>query len=134
MAQMTDPYQALVAFQKAMDEGTIGVTPGLLNPDVLVHGDDAGGYKRMTYVQFDGATVVALVAFVAYDYKDDVPVLQIGYAVAEKYRRQGRAKALVMSAIAEMQNGLAGIFEHVYIEAVVSADNAASRRVGVEPT
>jgi RimJ/RimL family protein N-acetyltransferase len=60
---------------------------------------------------------------------EGTPCFQIGYAVPEAYRRQGRAKTVVGMAVEELQRGFSGRGPALYVEAVVGVDNAPSRRV-----
>jgi predicted acetyltransferase len=54
----------------------------------------------------------------------------IGYAVPEAYRNQGRAKEVVRAEIAEMRHDALQYGHSVfYVEAIVGADNKRSQRV-----
>jgi RimJ/RimL family protein N-acetyltransferase len=74
--------------------------------------------------------VTAFVVFALVQPIEGKHCFALGYAVPEAYRNQGRAKEVVTVAIAELQHGLgrAGI-SPFYVEAIVGADNMASRRV-----
>jgi predicted acetyltransferase len=79
-------------------------------------------------VRLDRQTVTALVLVVLSDPIEDTPCFQIGYAVPKAHRGQGRAKSALESAIAELKYGLArNKISTFYIEAVVGADNEASK-------
>lgn len=72
--------------------------------------------------------------------ENGVHFMQIGYAVPEDLRGQGRAKEIARAAIAELRKGLgeAGV-KSFYVEAVVGVGNLASIQVaakiiGGEPT
>jgi hypothetical protein len=68
--------------------------------------------------------------FVLVDPFDGSPCFQIGYAVPERYRGRGRAKDIVVAAIAELKRGLTGnAVPAFYIGAVVGTDNEPSMRV-----
>ena len=64
------------------------------------------GSPQFTYVRLDGHTVTALVMFVHVQPLKELLCFQLGVAVPEKYRAQGRAKEIVTAATAELQNGL----------------------------
>ena len=128
---MTDPANSLQSFQEELLLGTVRPTPTRLDPDLFLYRDSPlGEGSRMTYVRLEGSTVTALVMFVPEEYIDGVPCAGIGYAVPQGYRGQGRAKEIIRAGIADMQYGLGlqGI-PAFYVEAIVGADNSASRRV-----
>jgi hypothetical protein len=132
MSQMTDPSAALKSFQEALADGALPLQPGAIDPELFVHPDQPNGRTRLTFVRLDRRrTVTALVMFVLHvDPIEGSPCFQIGYAVPERYRGQGRAKDIVTAAIAELKTGLTvnGI-PAFYIEAVVGTENEPSKRV-----
>lgn len=130
MAQMTDPTAALIDFQRVFETERIPLQPGVIDPALYVHLDQPTGSPRFTYVRLNRRTVTALVMFAQVPPLKGLPCFQLGVAVPEKYRAQGRAKEIVTAAIAELQNGLGrnGIAAF-YIEAVVGRDNEPSQRV-----
>ncbi|WP_167811285.1 GNAT family N-acetyltransferase [Ralstonia pseudosolanacearum] len=130
MPQMADPSHALKSFQDELHLGTVNSKQGELDRDLFVYLDHPGGEPRFTYVRLDGKLVTALMMFAVVEPIRGIPCFQIGYAVAEQYRNQGRAKDAVVAAIGEMRNGFgrAGI-PRFFVEAIVGADNAASNRV-----
>ena len=71
-----------------------------------------------------------MVIFAAQPPEHGKPYFSVGYAVPKAFQKQGRAKDVLVAAIADMQAGLSrnGIPEF-YIEAIVGADNAASRKI-----
>lgn len=133
MNQMTDPHNSLVSLQFAFSAGVIQSQPGKIDPSLNVLMDfptDDPKVARMTYFKVrDGQVIGSLSAFLA-DPIDGVPCFDVGYAVAEGFRGQGIATAIVEGAIAEMRHGYgrAGI-KTFYIEAVVGAHNIASQHV-----
>lgn len=130
MAAMTDPTDALVSFQEALRQGAIEMQRGALDRELFVHLDHPNGQARFTYVRVERQTVTALVNLTVVDPIEGIPCLQIGVAVPEKYRKQGRAKEAVEAAIAELQHGLArSKIATFYVEAIVGADNEASKHV-----
>lgn len=128
---MTDPTTALNSFQEALLKGVIPLQQCNVYSDLYVYRDvPAPNVSRITYVRLEGTVVTAYVAFA-----DCAPIgrtrcFQIGYAVPEAYRSQGRAKEIVRMAIAEIKKGLkhAGVGTF-YIEAIVGADNKPSQIV-----
>jgi len=127
---MTDPSSALHSFQKELLRGKIPLQRGAVNPDLYLHGDHPHGTPRLTYVKLENSTVTAFVSFVLCDPIEGIPCFNIGYAIPEAYRNQGRAKEIIGMAISEMRHGLgrtgASAF---YVEAIVGADNKPSQRV-----
>ncbi len=138
MPNMTDPTDALTSFQEVLLVGRIDLQRCVIDTELYVHVDRPNGMPRLSYVRLEGKTVTTFVNFVSCDPIDGTPCFQIGYAVPERYRGQGRAKDTVSAAIAEMQAGLGrnGI-SNFYVEAIVGVDNLASRRVAeqaISPT
>jgi hypothetical protein len=130
MPRMTDPFAALQSFQEAFANGALSLERGAIDPELFIHVDHPNGSTRFTYVRLDHRTVIALVMFALADPLEGSPCLQIGYAVPERYRAQGRAKDIVVAAIAELKKGLTGNgVPAFYIEAVVGMDNEPSMRV-----
>lgn len=125
---MTDPSDALRSFQKQLKQLQLHQCD--LDKELFVHLDHPDGNPRFTYVRLEDQTVTTLVNFIPVDPIEGTPCFQIGYAVPEAYRKQGRAKNAVISAIAEMRNGLArNGLKTFYVEAIVGKENEASRRV-----
>ncbi|UPT63342.1 MAG: GNAT family N-acetyltransferase [Hyphomonadaceae bacterium JAD_PAG50586_4] len=127
---MTDPTDALVSFQQALTAGQITLVRGELDKNIYVHSDRPNGELRLTYATLNGKVVTALVLFVNSDPLDGAPCFNLGYAVPDAFRNQGRAKALVLAAIAELRNGLSrnGITKFS-VEAIIDASNVPSQRV-----
>jgi hypothetical protein len=130
VVQMTDPLAALTSFQEVLETEGIALQPGVIDPALFVHLDQPTGSPRFTYVRLDRRTVTALVMFAQMPLLKGLPCFQMGVAVPEKYRAQGRAKDIVTAATAELQNGLGrnGVAEF-YIQAVVGTNNEPSKRV-----
>jgi RimJ/RimL family protein N-acetyltransferase len=131
---MVDPSDGLQSFQQAFLLGQIELQPGILDKDLYLHVDEPNGEKRLTYVRLDGTTVAAFVNFVWSHPIDGVPCLGIGYAVAEAYRNQGRAKEIVNAAISDLKHGLGRSGKHraFFVEAIVGADNIPSQHVAAQ--
>ena len=129
MASMTDPSSAMHSFQDVLLRRGVQLRHGALHPDLYLHADDAHGQPRFTYVTLEKNTVTAFVNLVLCAPVEGTPCFQIGYAVPEAYRRQGRAKAVAGMAVAELQHGFTGRGPALYVEAVVGTDNTASQRV-----
>jgi hypothetical protein len=128
---MTDPSDALKSFQQALVDGEIQLQRGQIDPELFLHLDHTNGQPRFTYVRLKHQTVTALVILVIGDPIEGVPCFQIGYAVPEAYRSQGRAKNAVGAAIIELRHGLARnrIISTFYVEAIVGTDNESSKHV-----
>lgn len=91
--------------------------------------DQPDGNIRLSYVRLDGMKLTAFAVLAVTEPIDGTPCFQIGVAVPEQFRRQGRAKEIMTAALAEMASGFgrAGVKEF-YVEAIVSVDNEASNR------
>jgi hypothetical protein len=129
---MTDPSAGMKSFQKELRRGGIAIHVAKTDPNLFVHRDAPKGPPeyRFTYVRLKGTTVTAMVIFAAQSPEDGKPYFAVGYAVPKKFQKQGRAKEILVAAIADMQAGLArnGMPEF-YIEAIIGADNMASRKI-----
>jgi hypothetical protein len=127
---MTDPLNALQSFQQALLRGGIQLQRGVLDRDLYVHVDKPNGETRFTYARLEARAVTAFVEFVSWEPIEGTPCFNIGYAVPEAYRNQGRAKEVIRAAISEMQHGFGrhglSVF---YVEAIVGANNKPSQRV-----
>lgn len=130
LTRMTDPSDALISFQQALVDGEVQLQRGQIDPDLFVHLDHPHGQPRFTYVRLERQTVTALVILVISDPIDSVPCFQIGYAVPESYRSQGRAKNAVDAAIVELKHGLSrNKISTFYVEAIVGTNNEVSKHV-----
>jgi hypothetical protein len=128
---MTDPSNALQLFQqKLLLHGDAKLQRGVLDQDLFLHVDSPNGIPRYTYVRLEGRIVTALVMFALVEPIERRFCFNIGYAVPEPYRNQGRAKEAFCAALSELQHGLgrAG-FSVFYVEAIVGSDNIPSQRV-----
>jgi len=131
MPSMANPSLALTSFQKALAAGGLRLERGRVDPNVYLHVDYLQGQPRFTYVHLNGQTVLAFASFVPNGSFEGHANLAADYAVPERYRNQGRGKAILAAGIAEMQNGFRGR-PPFYIEAVVSVNNPASQKVAQE--
>jgi len=130
---MTDPSHALKSFQEGFLLGEIQLQRGDIDRELFVHRDEPNGTFRFTYVRLQRQTVTAFVEFVICDPIEGALCFNIGYAVPEAYRSQGRAKNAVSAAIAELKQGLARSKITTFcVEAIVGIDNKASQHVAAE--
>jgi len=130
MPGMADPHAALLSFQQALADGEIQLRPGELDPKLFLYADQPNGRARFTYVRLNNRTVTAFVNLAVADPIEGMPCFQIGYAVPEAFRGQGRAKDAVKAALAELKNGIARAnITTFYVEAVVGKDNEPSKHV-----
>jgi RimJ/RimL family protein N-acetyltransferase len=131
-AKMTDPSVGMKSFQQELRRGGITIQTAKTDPNLFVHLDAPNGPPeyRFTYVRLKGKTVTAMVIFSAEPPEDGKPYFTVGYAVSKRFQKQGRAKEILVAAIADMHAGLVrnGIPEF-YVEAIVGADNMASRKI-----
>ncbi len=130
MPKLTDPMDGLRSFQEYLPTGALELQPGRTDPSLFVHLDSPAGEPRLTYVRLEGEIVAAFVVAVMAGREDGLPVFQLGYAVPEVFRGQGRAKKMLAAAVAELTQGLGrnGV-QAFFIEAVIASDNEASQRV-----
>jgi RimJ/RimL family protein N-acetyltransferase len=127
---MTDPMNALLSFQQEFLVLKPKLKPARTDRNLYLYVDAPNGEIRVTFVRLEGKTVTALVSFAENDPIEGVHCYDIGYAVAEAYRNQGRAKEIVAAAIKELR----GNGEAFYVNAIVKADNVVSQRVAAQVT
>lgn len=127
---LPDVSSALKSFQQALTENALQVQRGDLDREMLVHMDRPNGETRLTYARVSGRTVVVLIQFIPCDPYEREPCFNVGWAVAEAYQGQGKAREAVVAALKEMRNGFAraGI-EAFWVEAIIGEDNVASQRL-----
>ncbi|GBR02118.1 N-acetyltransferase [Gluconobacter cerinus] len=127
---MADPMNALIDFRRAIAQQEIRVQPAAFYPDVFLHVDQPAGAPRYTYALVEGGEVTAVALLALTEPIEGVPTFQLGYAVIESRRSNGRAQRVAMAAIDELCRGLCrnGITK-LYFEAVVDRENVASLHV-----
>jgi len=128
---LPDPALSLEAFQHAIMTGEIILDPGLVDPDLYVLRDHpARGRPRFTFARIrEDATVTAFAVAVLAEPVNGLPCFQIGYAVPKRFRKQGRAKAIVGAALAELRHDLEDAVPVYFVAAVVGVDNPISQAV-----
>ena len=133
MPAMTDPMNALKSFQQELPRGSLKLQQCETDKTLYVHVDQPTGKPRFTYVHLDGKTVTAMAIFALVDPINRTECFHLGYAVAEKYRGQGKGKDIVAAAIKELANGFSRTpITTFYIEAVVGEDNEASHKIAAK--
>lgn len=133
MTEMTDPSRALKSFQFAFLGGEIQLRRADIDRELYAYLDKPEGSPRFTYVRLQRRTVTAFVEFVICDPIEELLCFNIGYAVPEAFRSQGRAKSTVSAAIAELRHGLArNKIAPFYVEAIVGVRNNASQHVAAK--
>jgi len=130
MSRMTNPMDGLISLQHEIKKNGFQLNPCVLHTDLQVVLDQPNGETRITYAMIDFGRVRAFVTYVSADPINGIPCFGVGYAVPEKFRRQGLASKIIDKSIDEMKHGLArnGI-QKFYIEAVVGESNISSRKV-----
>jgi GNAT superfamily N-acetyltransferase len=128
MPAMTDPSDALSSFQAAYEAGLLQreLLPGLVDKTLHLHVDKPNGTPRFIYLRIERGVITAMAIIASAELVGDVACVQIGYAVHENYRGEGRAKALVKSAVAEFKNGFAG-YPTLYLEVLGDARRDAAK-------
>ncbi len=127
---LPDIAGALKSFQQAFSAGAIGLQHGALDPELFVHVDRPNGEMRLTYVRLQGKKVTAMVQFIPCDPVKGEPCFNVGWAVPEELRGQGRSGEAFIAALKEMRHGFASHgMAAFWVDGVVGADNVASQRV-----
>jgi hypothetical protein len=127
---MTDPMDALVYLQEALDAGTVQMRSSDIHPDLKVLVDHPLGELRLTYASIADGIVQSIALFLMVDPLDGVPCFALGWAVIESMRGRGLATETMVKAMEELQKGLKrnGIHKF-YVEAIVARSNVASNRL-----
>lgn len=129
---MIDPFDALESFQQAiLSNGLIdALQTGELDPSVRILMDSVNRKPRLTYVNLDNKTVTAMAVFVEGRKMEGHHLFDVGYAVPETFRKQGRATNIVKIAISELESALPKIgIPKFFVQAVVGTKNEASQEV-----
>lgn len=131
MGKMTDPTNTLVALQDSISMMAVQMERGRIHTDLAVYLDQpAQGTQRITYAKVTNkGEVKAIAVFVNTESHDGLPCFQVGYAVAERFYRQGLGSEIVRKSIAEMVNGFRDVMPSFFIEAIVGASNRASLKI-----
>lgn len=130
MPEMTDPMNALVKLQAAVDHGKVDLNPCEIYPDLRMIADQPGGKLRMTYANIEKGKVLSVSLFVLTEPIRGIPCFQVGYAVIEPMRQRGLASDIVAKGIQELRNGFKrNGLEKFYVEAVVAVSNTPSNRL-----
>jgi len=130
MPQMTDPHDALVAFQQGLDDGEIPLQQAKEDPDIWICRDQPNGNTRLSYLLVRDRIIVALAMIVHDGFSAGSPCFGVGYAVHEGYRGKGLGNRIASSATKEFVSGMVGAgVKSFFLEAIVGVDNLASRRI-----
>lgn len=127
---IVNPMDAFITFQPALDAGEIQLERGRIDRDAYVLFDQPAGEPRFTYVRLEDGIATAMAQIVFAEPFEGKRVAQLGYAVLEHLRGQGRAKDIARAAMTEFTNGVrANGWGEFYFEAMVGIDNPASLAV-----
>lgn len=130
MTQMTDPHDGLVELQKAIDAKVVKMDFCTLHPDVCIHFDRPNGEHRFSYANIVNGEIRAFAVFVIVEPLNNLPCFNIGYAVPEKYRRQGLGTEILNKSIDELAYGFGrNNIKEFYLEAIVGKDNIPSQKL-----
>ena len=128
---MTNPHDGLLSMQAAIDANAIAFHRGELDNDLFVHVDKpTPNVVRYSYTYIENGIATALSIVVMVEPIDGTPCFQIGYAVPNELRGQGRATRVLKASVAEIRSGLTrhGVGQ-ICIEAIIGTDNLPSIRV-----
>jgi hypothetical protein len=127
---MTDPMQALVQLQSALDNRIVRLRPCEIHKDLSVIADEPNGRPRFTYAKLEGTKVQSISLFALVDPVDGFPCFQMGCATVEAVRGRGFATDVTTKGIDELRNGIKrNRVEKFYVEAIVSVANEPSNRL-----
>ncbi len=127
---MTDPHNALVSFQSALQLGLLQPFRCRIHKELVFWCDIPNDFPRVTYALLDKDNVVkAMALLVRAEPCDDGPCFNVGYAVAESFRGQGLAYEILEKSLEEFIALSKGEAPRIYIDTVVGVDNIASQKV-----
>jgi len=127
MARMANPHDALASLEQAIASGELRPQRGEIDPTLGVLVDRPNGELRLTYIRLLRGKVVALLMVIQCEPVDGERCYNLGWAVAEGSRGQGKAKEIVRAGLAELAQGLKGAgIDAFYVEAIVGRENLAS--------
>ena len=132
MPAIVDPHIGFVSFQEALRAGTIRPTPCTSHPELYVlHDTPEPGTQRLTYAFVTGSLAKAYAVYVLAEPLNGRPCFGVGYATDVEYRGQGLATKLVKASLVELEQGISPKLSApgFYVEAIVGADNVASKKV-----
>ena len=128
---MTDPASALPSFQEALDNNELAVQRSKTDPDLFLALDQPEeDVVRLTYFRTEESKVIGICIVVPNGSHDGVRCFDLGYAVVDEFRLQGRGTELVGAAVKDHIVGMAraGV-KSLYVEAVIGIGNVASQRI-----
>jgi hypothetical protein len=127
---ITDPMDALVGLQSALNVRSVQLRPCELHSELNVLLDHPNGVPRFTYALVQNNKVHAIALFVVTKPVEGIPCFNIGYAVVESMRNMGVATKILQQAISELMHGLGrSSAKEFYLEAIVSTANLASNKL-----
>jgi len=131
MTGMTDPTVGMNSLQRAIGKNEVTLQKCDIYPDLQMLVDHpAPGEVRVTYVQVIHGRVRGYVVFIKAQPFEGLPCFSIGYAVPEKFRRNGIGAQIVEKSIQEMKSGMArNGLKRFYVEAIVDSENIASQKL-----
>lgn len=130
---MTDPMNAFVSLQQALDDQEIPLQSGDKHKDILVISQSFPGFQRMTYAKVEGGTVQSMVMFVLMGQSDGFLCFQLGWATLESERGRGHATEIVGKGMEELRDGLkAKGIKKIRMEAVISDSNLPSNKLALK--
>lgn len=133
MSEMTDPMNALIQLQVALDNHHISPSPCELHKDILVEADQPNGVPRYTYFKHSESKVQAIALFALIEPVEGIPCFQIGWATLDSVRNLGYATDVIKKSISELTNGL---MRHnittFYLEAIISSSNQPSIKLATK--
>lgn len=132
MNQMVNPYDALVSYQQALNDKLINPDVCKLHTDLTVLFEDFGEEFRFTYALTEDGIVKGIVLFVRADPINGINCFSIGYAVTETFQNQGIAKEIIEKSIDELRNGFKDLLPQFYVEAIISVNNEASKKLALK--
>jgi hypothetical protein len=130
MTTMTDPLDGLTALQDALNKRLVQLSPCELYSDIGIHVDQPNGHQRLSYAKVVKGEIQAYSVFVLTEPLNGLPCFNLGYAVPEKFRKQGFATDIFKKSIDELKSGFGrNKVKEFYLEAVISVDNIASQKM-----
>lgn len=134
MPEMIDPHEGYLSFREEVKKSTLPLEVCKLHPDVKVHVDMPDGEKhRYTFTILEGNTAKGILIITPSGWDGDIFYYQIGFAVAEEFRRQGVGEELCRKGLEEFLSRIhPPKGKKIGIEAIISTSNTASQKLAAK--
>lgn len=129
MSSMTDPMNALTSLQAEIFKG-IPLSKCKVHSELQMFVDQPNGRHRFTFVKVERNIIKAFAVYAFDNPIENVPSMNIGYAVPAEFRNQGLATEIIKNSIDEIKAEFQKVgINKFYVEAVIGVNNVASQKL-----